>query len=361
MMKQHFWKLAGINLLVFICLLIPLECYFGSWFRPSRLNELNLITDYKTEINISGYYPYSTPRITYTRDHYGLRGTAFNQPGKIDLLTVGGSTTDQRYIDDTCTWQVLLEQELQQHNCNITIGNAGVDGHSTFAHLAAFDLWFPRIPDLKPKWIIYYIGINDFCIEANHERDQLVSSSWIQKSALYQLFRKLKRTFNAHRLGLTHKQINLAQVSYTRKGLVPLENYKQLVEPQAAAFVQRLELLATKTRAMGAEPVFVTQPTYFYRFTPQSLPEGTAEQLYYTTPINGVDYYHLKRLMDEACCTTAARLNVSCIDIGAGKDWTRDDFYDYVHLTPTGTHKLAAKLAAPLQHIICRDNLQEFK
>lgn len=353
-MKQWV-KLSGINTLVFIILLIPIECYYGSWFKPSRINELNIVSDYTTEMEVSHLYPYPKSIITYTRDRYGLRGTAFNQPQKITLLTVGGSTTDQRYIDDICTWQILLEQALRKDGCTISTGNAGMDGHSTFAHLASFDSWFANIPGLKPKWVLYYIGINDFYIDAEHERDRIASHSWISRSALYQLARKIKHSLDAHRLGATHQKIDFNQLPFYSEGLLDTAAYRALAGTRIKAYTQRLEHLIAKTRAWGAEPIFVTQPTYFYRFKNGDQPEGiSSHKLKYGTAINGVDYYYIKRLMDKACCEVATGLNVPCIDIGADKHWNESDFYDYVHLTFSGTHKLAAELKAPLQQIVCK-------
>ena len=37
------------------------------------------------------------------------------------------------------------------------VTNAGVDGHSTWGHIFAFEHWFPLIPDLKPKFVSRYV------------------------------------------------------------------------------------------------------------------------------------------------------------------------------------------------------------
>ena len=54
----------------------------------------------------------------------------------VKILTVGGSTTDQRYINLDSTFQSILESKINQYiDKNICIANAGVDGHTTFGHI----------------------------------------------------------------------------------------------------------------------------------------------------------------------------------------------------------------------------------
>lgn len=41
---------------------------------------------------------------------YGFRGS-YPSPGAIDMVTVGGSTTDQRFVTEGKTWQDVLTKE----------------------------------------------------------------------------------------------------------------------------------------------------------------------------------------------------------------------------------------------------------
>ena len=47
-------------------------------------------------------------QIEYNKDNFGLRGRK-NKINEIDILTVGGSTTDERYINLENTWAEKLE------------------------------------------------------------------------------------------------------------------------------------------------------------------------------------------------------------------------------------------------------------
>ena len=43
--------------------------------------------------------------------------------------------------------------------------NAGIDGQSTIGHIWNFQDWFPKIENLKTKYFIFYIGLNERIID----------------------------------------------------------------------------------------------------------------------------------------------------------------------------------------------------
>tara|TARA_A100001011_G_C14197175_1_gene794019 strand:- start:186 stop:1238 length:1053 start_codon:yes stop_codon:yes gene_type:complete len=95
---------------------------------------------------------------TYSRDEKGYRGFN-NQVDEDIILTIGGSTTDQRYVSDDDTWQSFMEKNLPN---NFNIINAGVDGQTTYGHLFSIKNWHSReLNNFKIPLIIFYIGIND--------------------------------------------------------------------------------------------------------------------------------------------------------------------------------------------------------
>ncbi|MEL7148983.1 MAG: hypothetical protein AAFO69_21595, partial [Bacteroidota bacterium] len=121
-------KVVLVNVLVLTGLLLILELIFGSWlFRQNKFHDLNIPNSRSWEYDVSHLYQTDKPVITYTRDSYGLRGDlSFDDPSKIDILTIGGSTTDQRFVDDDYTWQSYLQQELHKNNIPLIVSNAGI-------------------------------------------------------------------------------------------------------------------------------------------------------------------------------------------------------------------------------------------
>ena len=122
-----------------------------------KARNINVLFNYETEHKLGDLYASKTGVARYKRDKYGLRDDCAG-PESIDILTIGGSTTDQRLLDLRDTFQAQMQKEiLRRTGESICVSNAGIDGHSTFGHLYSFDKWFPLIPNLKPSFIILYI------------------------------------------------------------------------------------------------------------------------------------------------------------------------------------------------------------
>lgn len=346
-------RIAGINIAILLALLIPIELWWGGWLNPQQINHLNLLRNQHLQVRVGDYYQHPTGQIMYTRDQYGLRGSAFNAPERIDVLTMGGSTTDQRYIDDKATWQSLLEQRFANAGNALVFANAGVDGHSTFGHLKSFELWLPQIPNLHPRYILFYVGINDFNIGANHERDRIEASTLAHKSVVYHALKRVYWSFKARQFSLTHHKINLQQTAYVNQPLVKNPtDYASLTLSRRQAYAQRLQQLIQKTRNQHAIPILVSQPTAFYYTDTAGVVYGISSTIPYDVPINGVDYFYLQQQMDATCKLVAQQQQVLYIDAARLTHWSRDDFYDYVHLNPTGTQKLADVLYGKLQGVM---------
>lgn len=333
-----------------VVLLAILELIFGKWIKQAPLDDLNIIKSTTVKVNVSKFYNSPNETITYTRDANGLRGQHLYPLSDIDILTIGGSTTDQRYIDDRETWQSLLENAFDREGYAIRIANAGVDGHSTFGHLKTIDLWLPAIPELKPKYILFYIGINDFFISDGHTRDHL-SNSWKEKSAIYTALKKIKLWSLAKSFQLTHQPVSWENVKFTNKGLLTEEYLDSLANPFKEQYAKRIEQLILTCKKKNITPIFVTQPVMFYHFEDKKL-MGVDQELVYVKPINGVDHYFIKKTMDKALIQKAQELNVFVIDIGNDSTWKTTDFYDYVHLNPYGTQHLSRILFPSLKAII---------
>lgn len=157
---RHFINIVLVNLLIFILGIVVLELVFGDWFGSPDLNKLNIVRSTKLKYDVRQLYDYPHSFITYTRDNNGLRGS-FKNPEEIDILTVGGSTTNLKYINDGETWQDIIQNKFKETGKDVVLANAGIEGASTISHIKSFDWWFPAIPGLNPEYIIFYVGIND--------------------------------------------------------------------------------------------------------------------------------------------------------------------------------------------------------
>lgn len=352
-MRLPRWlTVALVNALLLLVVVVVLELVFGYWVRADRLSRLNIVRGQR-QFDVSGLYDTDAPLITYTRDEYGLRGE-YSSLDAIDVLTIGGSTTDQRDLADGKTWQDVLVREFAATGKSVSVVNAGVDGQSSFGHLKSFDWWFPRLPGLRARYYLFYIGINDFFREEGHWFDALdtgepqsLRDHIREKSALYHLARTIKGTLRARvTYRLSHRSIDFSQHEWTHDGL--LDDYEAIMRDRLAAYRSRLLALCERVHDAGGVPIFVTQPSRRYKKTPDGVLGSTERFPYGGAEANGVDYYHLIRLLDAVTMQVCAERGGVCIDMAGDTQWDDDDFYDFVHNTPKGAEKVGRYLYARL-------------
>ena len=168
-MRHRIRRIIRINLILIISLFILAELIFGNWIFGPDYNLLNVPRNETRNFDVSEFIEEGKV-ITYTRDQHGLRGKYGGDPANIDILVIGGSTTNERFLDDRESWVAQLQERFHRVGRKLIIVNAGVDGQSTRGHIAALDLWFPNVPALKPRHIIGYLGINDVVVGKNREQ-----------------------------------------------------------------------------------------------------------------------------------------------------------------------------------------------
>lgn len=157
-MIQAF-KVIVVNLGLLTVFAIVIELTFGAWIYAPGLWTLSIQRDFRIHRWTLEKYLRDNP-LTYSRDYFGFRGN-HHPPEAINIIAIGGSTTDEPDVSDEETWVAGLETCLNQRNVQAKIVNAGINGQSTLGHIRNFDVWFSRIPRLKPKFVLAMIGINE--------------------------------------------------------------------------------------------------------------------------------------------------------------------------------------------------------
>lgn len=112
--------------------------------------------------------PKLPPSSIFTTNSLGFRGP--EPPAAFDrhptMIAIGGSTTEDFYVDDDRTWPALLGHELTRHFRGVWINNAGISGHSTVGHIVLVRDYIVRV---KPKVAVFLIGLNDVDNEEDFE------------------------------------------------------------------------------------------------------------------------------------------------------------------------------------------------
>ena len=158
-MKMKYAKITFYNLIIFLILISLIEVVFGYWFKAENFGiymrkerKINWLTETTFFGENHNFY--------YKRNYWGFRGEEFD-PSNVKVIFEGGSTGNQRYTPENLTIVGLINKKLKSNNYNLNVYNASTDGKSLNGYINDFEYWFPKIPNLEPKYVIFYIGIND--------------------------------------------------------------------------------------------------------------------------------------------------------------------------------------------------------
>lgn len=346
---------VAVNLLLLAVFLVGLELVFGTWIRPMRLSDLRRFSipiDVRFEFDPTVLYE-GAPRnpSLYTRDAWGLRGQGYASLEQVDLVTVGGSTTDQKFLDDTATWQAVAERALHGHARAMSIANAGVDGQSTTGHLFDFQYWFPLLQGLRPKAVLFYVGIND--VLRREDRGQydgsLDAASWRVRSATFQVLRLVRGNLQARNAGVTHgRMAPVTDADFTSAGTLDPAERNDLTQRLRDEFVGHLSQLEAATRKLGAVPMFMTQTAFAWNAN-----RGPARGLKsvlraHGRAMNYADVAEIHQALNAALLTHCERQHTLCFDAANDLAFDVADYYDYLHNTPKGAAKIGRYLAQRL-------------
>ncbi len=339
------FRVVGWNAGILIAGLVCAEAIFGGWFRSGGMGAVHVprsVTvhhDFRNSVQSAG-------KAVYTRDRWGFRGSV-GDPAKVDILAVGGSTTNEFYVDDARTWTAVLQRSFAEAGRPVVVANAGVDGHSTVGHINSIDAWFSRVPNLRPRFVLFYVGINDVHVELHQRYDDIVADDFWERvrryvsnnSAIGSAFRTLRGMVAARRVRLVYLDDppRLEPVTATVK--VDRAPYAE----RLAAYAKRLHVLAAKVRDIGARPIFVTQRRgdAFVRngrvmATDQSALVARAVQGYF----------------NETTMRVCREEKAICIDLAGAIDLAAEDFSDAIHTNPWGSAKIGRFLYRHLEKVI---------
>jgi len=335
-------KIIYLNIIFLLLGLLLIEFIFGNWIFGPKFSSL-IIKRNITKVWNPVHYQ-SDHTAMYKKDKYGFRGD-YKSISHIKILTVGGSTTDERWIDENLTWSYLLQKKLESTYNNIKVANAGVDGQSTIGHLKNFEICFNQIPNLKPDYFIYYIGINDSILllkaldkyehktnynEAdlllNEELFERVSKYLKNNSVFYKIFKLTDGYFLAKKYGVIHFT-NTWEIS---KKLDPIEINQE--DKIAVKFLidykRRLKKISQETNKYNSKTILVTQ------------------KLYKDHPLSNA-----LNLVNNATKIFCIEDHVTCLPLDEKINFDfENEFYDLLHTRPSGNERIAEFISSELKN-----------
>jgi hypothetical protein len=339
-MKREWPTLVLWNTVWLACGLILLELAFGEWLLGDGM-PFYVARNIVVPFDCSSLYD-SCGKVDYSRDRWGLRGGDADV-SKIEILTVGGSTTDQRYLPLRGTWQAVLAEELERRRGRpVVVANAGMDGLSTVGHLHSLEHWYPRIPGLRPRLVVYLVGVNDIEIPAEQPEDPMMFNPFRRnledKSAMLRLARIIRGLVRARLRGLPfdgHERAEFSDLAQEKDLDLKVRQFSDQARGRLDAYQLRLLRIAELTRhRLGAHPVFVTQVSAALR---QGNPPMVSRSL--------ADHAIAHAAFNKATLAACVAAKAICADLEGEVAFEATDFYDDIHATPSGARKTGLFIA----------------
>jgi len=329
------------NVILLLCsalLALLLAEGVARWFLPHPI--VGLHPDSRQEIRVRG-----RPPAIYSTNSLGLRG---DQPpsarsGLQTIIAIGGSTTHCRFLDDTETWPARLQQDLRAAGADVWVGNGGLEGHSTNAHL-----YFMRqiVAPLRPGTAVFLIGINDLLYSLGVPSPE----RWWQagarlpatRSRLLQLLAVVLQRMRAPRAQVIHRPWFRDRLL---SGPSRAELFVKRAQDGLRHYLENVHQLASEARALGIRPVFLTQPT-LYEDTPRWLARRVPVQ--FADPrleISGAQAAALLGVYNHALLGLCQTERFDCFDLASHVSHDPRYFYDWVHFETAGAALVAEEVA----------------
>ncbi len=290
-------------------------------------------------------------KISYSRNALGFRGPMpTDSIQKLNsIITVGGSTTECRFLSDSTTWPFLLGEELKDSIPNLWVNNAGIDGHSTFGHLL---LMKEYISKLKPKYVLLLTGVNDVETE-KPERFDVMNENKLQYSSVKAFIKSLLnkteigatvfQLYNirsAYKKGLIHKDVDFTKLkdttytpAYIQETIARQKNY-------LTAYQARLQEIVSICKANNIQPVLLTQPSLYGSFVDSAT--GVQMDLKFLESNPGKNNLLQDQVLEEYNSVVRSfGTQATVIDLAKLMPKNTIYYYDFIHFNKAGAAKVA--------------------
>ena len=287
--------------------------------------------------------PGVTPGGTLSTNMWGLRGE--DPPGQWDeyltIVTVGGSTTANYYLDDDLTWSHVIQNRLREIHPQTWVGNGGIPRHSADTH----SLFVREVLSIiKPDIALFLVGVNDMGPllrgsggAVDRLPDSGIRQSLFSHSMVLQTLYKLKKVYldgapvisesvdeYYHEVPMVEEEIPL-----------PDDIHDLLEDP--GYYRQRIRLIIEECRSLGITPVFMTQPLLFQD---NEYWRGVLETQQWVggsdRPISAASFALMLEMLNSDLIEVCLQEDVAVFDLASEIPHSRDYFYDSMHMTEAG-------------------------
>ena len=295
--------------------------------------------------------PGIAPQSRYTTNRWGFRGEdpPENWDEAFTIVTVGGSTTRDYYLDDDKTWSAILQTELRKTRDDVWVGNAGLDGHSTRGHLILMD---EVIREVRPDVVVLLVGVNDLSISFSDEEVaayDLKTAHPLARSRLFNVLRMIKQVaidgvYVVDDVGgYTDFEPSIADDPDL---FTPLPDDLREVLPSLPLYRENLNRIIDMAEELDIELLILTQPALLddtpYWETVWGKAYWVEEQ---SLQISGATFWQMLDIFNQMTLEVCEDRDLLCYDLASNMAHSEDNFYDFVHFTEAGSRQVGEQTA----------------
>ena len=335
------------------------------------------------------YVPGVTEQAAYRTSSLGIRGAELDDRANYRILAIGGSTTQNGYLDQEVTWPILTGALLnrQQDGIRTWSGDVGRSGHTSRSHLLQLQKLLPELPRIDA--VVMLVGVNDLTVALRQGFDykpprplsdpeayrEQMREAFVQvpgrlhnrltdyqsegialwkRTALVQLARQVRHRLVETRGGTRQDRFGEIFVQWRSHRAGAHEIFDTLPDLTAPLATYRFHLsqIAEASKDMGVRIVFLTQPVLWRA----DLSPNEEALLWLGGTGNfqeepGHAYFSARALWEAMNAYNQALLqvcedhSVECFDLASALPADTSNFYDDVHFTEKGSRTVASLLA----------------
>ena len=314
----------------------------------------------------------------YFVNSMGVRGDEFSHDDTYRILAIGGSTTECNYLDQSETWQFLLQEKLNKNTQNhkVWVGNVGKGGITSRHHILQMKYLLPQFEDIDA--VIMLLGLNDLSNRlaqdihydphsldrpGSKEKQLLEAFSvlpvghnlalpYYKRAALWHLGRKVKyRIFHSGHIQDRGGRY-LQSWRRHRRNATTIRNELPDLSTALEEYCRNIDTIVDLARDKSVRIIFVTQPVLWRSGLPDELKNllwfggvgryrQSIEREYYSVEAlaTGMDMYN------ETLLWVSRIRQVECFDLASCLVKDTTVFYDDCHFNEDGSERVAELLA----------------
>ncbi|MCK5133277.1 MAG: SGNH/GDSL hydrolase family protein [Candidatus Sabulitectum sp.] len=302
------------------------------------------------KISLEVDLPGVTPGGTLSTNMWGLRGD--DPPEQWDeyltIVTVGGSTTANYYLDDRLTWSHIIQSRLREIQPLTWVGNGGIPRHSSDTHSL-----FVRevLSQIRPDVALFLVGVNDMgpflrgsVCSVERLPDSGARQVLFSRSMVLQLMYKLKKVYIDGAPVITqsvdpyYREVPMTE----EEASLPADLHDLLGDPEY--YQRRIRLIIQECRVLGITPVFMTQPILFQNNDHwRGILEVTQWLEGSENPLSAASFSLMLGTLNNDLIEVCLQEDVAVFDLASEIPHSKDYFYDTMHMTELGAELVGEK------------------